>query len=296
MECDLRRNPDVFDPSRANKDCNFFSPTAQPRKPTTTLCPKIEVTVGTSRGSLLGVLRLGYHYATVQSTYLPHPGHSLSVKLASDSDAHSPTKKKQPTQQRPTAAGEVADANPDPRAQASHDKPDRICEPGHTGTAGLDWSALSTEQPGMMLADTPPSPSHHPNKRPRQSSPERESPASVPSGEAPSPANDLLHDGSGATHGGQGGGSAGGKAGQSSSFRNVSACNRCRLRKNRCDQKLPSCASCEKANVACVGYDPITKREIPRRSEIPPAGIRFPAITPDSAQRFASLSVDSRKY
>ncbi|KUJ17186.1 uncharacterized protein LY89DRAFT_73425 [Mollisia scopiformis] len=55
-----------------------------------------------------------------------------------------------------------------------------------------------------------------------------------------------------------------GKAGQSSSFRNVSACNRCRLRKNRCDQRLPSCASCEKASVKCVGYDPITKREIPR--------------------------------
>ncbi|KAG9236813.1 fungal-specific transcription factor domain-containing protein [Amylocarpus encephaloides] len=54
------------------------------------------------------------------------------------------------------------------------------------------------------------------------------------------------------------------KAGQSSSFRNVSACNRCRLRKNRCDQRLPSCASCEKAGVKCVGYDPITKREIPR--------------------------------
>jgi hypothetical protein len=50
-----------------------------------------------------------------------------------------------------------------------------------------------------------------------------------------------------------------------SSFRNVSACNRCRLRKNRCDQRLPACASCEKANVKCVGYDPITKREIPRR-------------------------------
>ena len=50
-----------------------------------------------------------------------------------------------------------------------------------------------------------------------------------------------------------------------SSFRNVSACNRCRLRKNRCDQRLPSCASCEKAGVRCVGYDPITKREIPRR-------------------------------
>src|SRR5947207_1637518 len=51
----------------------------------------------------------------------------------------------------------------------------------------------------------------------------------------------------------------------SSSFRNVSACNRCRLRKNRCDQRLPACASCEKAQVQCVGYDPITKREIPRR-------------------------------
>jgi hypothetical protein len=62
-----------------------------------------------------------------------------------------------------------------------------------------------------------------------------------------------------------GAGPPGGKAGQSSSFRNVSACNRCRLRKNRCDQRLPSCASCEKASVKCVGYDPITKREIPRR-------------------------------
>ncbi|KAF2853263.1 hypothetical protein T440DRAFT_477079 [Plenodomus tracheiphilus IPT5] len=53
-------------------------------------------------------------------------------------------------------------------------------------------------------------------------------------------------------------------AASSSSFRNVSACNRCRLRKNRCDQRLPSCASCDKASVRCVGYDPITKREIPR--------------------------------
>ncbi|GAO18198.1 uncharacterized protein UV8b_01216 [Ustilaginoidea virens] len=60
-------------------------------------------------------------------------------------------------------------------------------------------------------------------------------------------------------------GHASSKASQNSSnFRNVSACNRCRLRKNRCDQKLPSCASCVKVGVACVGYDPITKREIPR--------------------------------
>ncbi|OAL68977.1 purine utilization positive regulator [Trichophyton violaceum] len=47
-------------------------------------------------------------------------------------------------------------------------------------------------------------------------------------------------------------------------FRNVSACNRCRIRKNRCDQRLPRCQSCEKAKVHCVGYDPATKREIPR--------------------------------
>ncbi|KAI9710635.1 MAG: hypothetical protein M1812_007400 [Candelaria pacifica] len=50
----------------------------------------------------------------------------------------------------------------------------------------------------------------------------------------------------------------------SSSFRNVSACNRCRLRKNRCDQNLPACTSCEKSHTKCVGYDPITKKEIPR--------------------------------
>lgn len=58
--------------------------------------------------------------------------------------------------------------------------------------------------------------------------------------------------------------SAPASSGASSSFRNVSACNRCRLRKNRCDQNLPACTSCEKAGVKCVGFDPITKREIPR--------------------------------
>lgn len=53
-------------------------------------------------------------------------------------------------------------------------------------------------------------------------------------------------------------------ASATSAFRNVSACNRCRVRKNRCDQNLPACSACAKANVKCVGYDPITKREIPR--------------------------------
>jgi hypothetical protein len=53
-------------------------------------------------------------------------------------------------------------------------------------------------------------------------------------------------------------------ASATSAFRNVSACNRCRVRKNRCDQRLPACSTCEKAHAKCVGYDPITKREIPR--------------------------------
>jgi len=53
-------------------------------------------------------------------------------------------------------------------------------------------------------------------------------------------------------------------ASATSAFRNVSACNRCRVRKNRCDQQLPACSACTKAHVRCVGYDPITKREIPR--------------------------------
>ncbi|KAI1095864.1 hypothetical protein F5B19DRAFT_481571 [Rostrohypoxylon terebratum] len=106
-----------------------------------------------------------------------------------------------------------------------------------------------------MPPRSPPSPDPHPSKRQRASSPDKDSPLSTGNGAPTSPTTEpSLQDG--AAHGS--------KIGQSSSFRNVSACNRCRLRKNRCDQKLPSCASCEKARVACVGYDPITKREIPR--------------------------------
>ncbi|KAF2718271.1 hypothetical protein K431DRAFT_231129, partial [Polychaeton citri CBS 116435] len=57
---------------------------------------------------------------------------------------------------------------------------------------------------------------------------------------------------------------AGGAGSASSNFRNVSACNRCRHRKNRCDQRLPRCSNCEKSNSKCVGFDPVSKREIPR--------------------------------
>jgi len=95
----------------------------------------------------------------------------------------------------------------------------------------------------------------YPHKRARHTSPERSGGAVKPT--SPTSVEDVEIVGVAPV--------SGGKAGQSSSFRNVSACNRCRLRKNRCDQRLPSCASCEKASVKCVGYDPITKREIPRR-------------------------------
>ncbi|KAI1175358.1 fungal-specific transcription factor domain-containing protein [Nemania sp. FL0916] len=115
----------------------------------------------------------------------------------------------------------------------------------------------------MDLDAMPPDPSKSPHpppsKRPRPSSPAQAHKHSPPLGSAGpiSPSADHSHDGMGMALGAK-------SAQGSSSFRNVSACNRCRLRKNRCDQKLPSCASCEKARVACVGYDPITKREIPR--------------------------------
>ena len=59
-------------------------------------------------------------------------------------------------------------------------------------------------------------------------------------------------------------GVAGAAANSTTNFRNVSACNRCRTRKNRCDQKLPRCTGCEKARVECVGFDPVSKRTIPR--------------------------------
>ena len=90
------------------------------------------------------------------------------------------------------------------------------------------------------------------NKRPRADSPQN---IPIPSNSYQNPEPALTSAPSITSH-------AHGSA--ASSFRNVSACNRCRLRKNRCDQNLPSCASCEKAKVRCVGYDHITKREIPR--------------------------------
>ncbi|RDL35818.1 Zn2 DNA-binding protein [Venustampulla echinocandica] len=105
----------------------------------------------------------------------------------------------------------------------------------------------------------------YPSKRARHTSPEQTITGTSTIGSPPT-VEDVDTPGATASviDGGSGGGSGTGKATVSSNFRNVSACNRCRLRKNRCDQQLPSCASCEKAGTRCVGYDPITKREIPR--------------------------------
>lgn len=46
--------------------------------------------------------------------------------------------------------------------------------------------------------------------------------------------------------------------------RSISACQRCRIKKIKCDQNFPRCAKCEKAGVDCVGLDSVTRREIPR--------------------------------
>ncbi|KAG5787789.1 hypothetical protein H9Q69_013146 [Fusarium xylarioides] len=114
-----------------------------------------------------------------------------------------------------------------------------------------------------MPARGPPSPSSQPAKRQRQDSNDDGSPRNGQPSPQDRERDRLQADGASAAST-TASPSVAAKAGQSSNFRNVSACNRCRLRKNRCDQKLPSCASCAKAGVACVGYDPITKKEIPR--------------------------------
>lgn len=46
--------------------------------------------------------------------------------------------------------------------------------------------------------------------------------------------------------------------------RSISACQRCRLKKVKCDQNFPSCSKCEKAKVQCIGLDPATGRQVPR--------------------------------
>lgn len=46
--------------------------------------------------------------------------------------------------------------------------------------------------------------------------------------------------------------------------RSIAACQRCRVKKVRCDQNFPKCSKCAKAGLECVGIDPATGREVPR--------------------------------
>ncbi|CCE73097.1 Piso0_000116 [Millerozyma farinosa CBS 7064] len=46
--------------------------------------------------------------------------------------------------------------------------------------------------------------------------------------------------------------------------RSISACQRCRIKKIRCDQNFPKCSKCDKARVECIGLDPATGREVSR--------------------------------
>lgn len=46
--------------------------------------------------------------------------------------------------------------------------------------------------------------------------------------------------------------------------RSISACQRCRVKKIKCDQNFPKCTKCAKANADCVGLDSVTGREVPR--------------------------------
>lgn len=46
--------------------------------------------------------------------------------------------------------------------------------------------------------------------------------------------------------------------------RTIAACQRCRLKKTKCDQQFPSCERCLKAGAVCAGLDPATGRQVPR--------------------------------
>ncbi|KAH8694247.1 fungal-specific transcription factor domain-containing protein [Talaromyces proteolyticus] len=47
-------------------------------------------------------------------------------------------------------------------------------------------------------------------------------------------------------------------------MKGMTACQRCRRRKQRCDQKYPNCSNCESAHVPCLTYHSGKRAEIPR--------------------------------
>lgn len=47
-------------------------------------------------------------------------------------------------------------------------------------------------------------------------------------------------------------------------LRLIAACQRCRVKKIKCDQNFPKCSKCSKAGQECVGIDPATGRQVAR--------------------------------
>ena len=127
------------------------------------------------------------------------------------------------------------------------------CSPPAGGVSTIDFSsaAHSFPSPPAMnnnVETTPPSStrSHVPKRRRKTIA--DDGAHSRPALDTPVDPSPIIITALGGGGGGGGGGGSGTGGGSSPSpFRNVSACNRCRLRKNRCDQRLPACQSCEKA-------------------------------------------------
>jgi hypothetical protein len=44
----------------------------------------------------------------------------------------------------------------------------------------------------------------------------------------------------------------------------IPACQRCRMRKIRCDHAAPKCSGCAKATAACIIIDPFTQKQYTR--------------------------------
>jgi hypothetical protein len=131
-------------------------------------------------------------------------------------------------------------------------------EPPLVCRGALHLDGLSSPVDGATIYSSPPYTPLPPNMNTKSTSPSSISTQGAPkrrrktqSDEAARPTIDSPPGSATATSasgGGVGPGTpGGGPGGTSSAFRNVSACNRCRLRKNRCDQRLPACLSCEKA-------------------------------------------------
>lgn len=51
---------------------------------------------------------------------------------------------------------------------------------------------------------------------------------------------------------------------RSTNRRQTRVCARCRLRKIKCDYKVPSCSQCESASAPCMGFNSTTGQECPR--------------------------------